>query len=130
MNGELKQAIVDGEIGVEIGFYLAKMPNPESRIEEAKRVTTFLTEIGAMTTKPEESLIEANRGNQFIFCIIVDGQILYGTLKAEDGSKARQILEEKFKDRKIKKLEIKGVASKTYDFDVVSGITVAHDWSK
>lgn len=62
--------------------------------------------------------------NQFIFCAIVDGAIQYGTLQASDGREARSVLDERYKNRNVKKLEIKGVASKSFDFDVVGEIYV------
>lgn len=62
--------------------------------------------------------------NQFIFCVVVDSHILYGTFEAQDGARARQLLEEKLKGRDYHHLSFKGVASKTYDFDVVGNLIV------
>lgn len=61
----------------------------------------------------------------FIWCAVVDGQISYGILTTVDGATARGILEARFHGRKVQKLEIKGVSSKTFDFDVVGGVNVS-----
>lgn len=60
--------------------------------------------------------------NQFIFCVLVDGQIQFGTFQARDGSAARKFLEERYAGRDVKKLNFKGVAHKAFDFDVIEGV--------
>lgn len=63
--------------------------------------------------------------NSFIFCVVLqDGQIAYGTLTAVDGGAARTIIENRYPDRRIRKLEIKGVVSKTFCYAVVSDVLV------
>ena len=57
--------------------------------------------------------------NQFIFCLWTGSRIIYGLLQANDGRTANDMIRERFKDSSIDKLEIKGIASKSWDYDIV-----------